>query len=399
MESFERVTERRGGQDVPVKHLYRRQYQTSGGDWSTVYYAVFKCWDKKRRWFPVGDNLKAAREGLTLRLADNMKRHDFDAQKQARQTAKIKPMTVGEWLDKYLELVKAMPSYVNKKAQCAHLKRLLGHLPLSEVSKVKIMEYKNRRGSECLVRHGEKIEGTKIKGATVNREVSCLMAALNLAADDGLCEEPPRVKKEREVSRAKTITDAQYKALLDCSPRWLQRIIIAANESAIDRGVLLRLTWDCVHDGLIAIERDKTGVEQRVGISPALNEVLNELRAEYRKIPNTGKRVFTRSGKAIPKATLRHAFNKAVSDAKVEGFQLRDFRHVARTRWADAGLPFEVAEKGMGHKIRGVSGVYINLSDMQIKEAFEEMFARSPAPMTNATAITNPKVIKAIDSF
>ena len=102
------------------KLLYRRQYRMSDGNWSTVFYAVFKCWDGKRRWFPVGDNLKAAREGLTLRLADNMKRHDFDAQKQAQQKAKIKPMTVGgEWLDKYLELVKAMPSYSTKKAQCA----------------------------------------------------------------------------------------------------------------------------------------------------------------------------------------------------------------------------------------------------------------------------------------
>ena len=373
------------------KHLYRRQYQTSDGNWSTVFYAVFKCWDGKRRWFPIGDNLKAAREGLTLRLAENMKRHDFNGEKQAQQKAKIKPMTVGEWLDKYLELVKGMPSSVTKKAQCAHLKRLLGHLPLSEVSKVKIMEYKNRRGSECLVRHGEKIEGTKIQGATVNREVSCFMAALNLAADEGLCEAPPRVKKEREVARARIITDAEYKSLLDCSPRWLQRIIIAANETAMDRGVLLRLTWDCVRDGLIAIDRDKTGAEQRVGISPALNEVLNELRAEYRKIPNTGKQVFTRSGKAIPKATLRHAFDKAVNDAKVEGFQLRDFRHVARTRWADAGLSFEVAEMGMGHKIRGVAGRYINLMDGHIRQAFQEMFRKIAVATDEQTKRSQPK--------
>jgi hypothetical protein len=30
-------------------------------------------------------------------------------------------------------------------------------------------------------------------------------------------------------------------------------------------------------------------------------------------------------------------------------FQFRDFRHCARTRWAAAGLPFEVAEIGIGH--------------------------------------------------
>ena len=73
------------------KLLYRRSYKTADGNWSTGYYAVFKCHDGKRRWFPVGDNLKAARDGLTLRLAENLRKHDFDAEKQARQTAKIKP--------------------------------------------------------------------------------------------------------------------------------------------------------------------------------------------------------------------------------------------------------------------------------------------------------------------
>ena len=101
------------------KLLYRRSYKTAHGNWSTGYYAVFKCHDGKRRWFPVGDNLKAARDGLTLRLAENLRKHDFDAEKQARQTAKIKTMTLSQWLDQYLELVKTTPSYSTKKSQCA----------------------------------------------------------------------------------------------------------------------------------------------------------------------------------------------------------------------------------------------------------------------------------------
>jgi len=107
-----------------------------------------------------------------------------------------------------------------------------------------------------------------------------------------------------------------------------------------------------------------------------LQEVLDELRTEYRQIPNTERRVFTRDGKPIPKATLRHTFEKAVRDAKIEDFQFRDFRHCARTRWAAAGLPFEVAEIGMGHKIRGMAGRYTNLTDDQIRSAFQEMFTR-----------------------
>jgi hypothetical protein len=124
-------------------------------------------------------------------------------------------MTLTEWLDRYLDLVKSIPSFKTKKAQCAHLKRLLGSLPLSGVTRVKIMEYKNRRLSEALIRHGEAVEDTRVQGSTVNREVSCLIHALNLAADEGLCEGAPRVKKERETPRERTLTDAERKALLE----------------------------------------------------------------------------------------------------------------------------------------------------------------------------------------
>jgi integrase len=117
---------------------------------------------------------------------------------------------------------------------------------------------------------------------------------------------------------------------------------------------LLKFGWDSVKDGIIVVKggHEKTGVKQRVGISPALAEVLDELRAEYRRTPNLDRQVFTKGGKTIPKATLRHAFDKAVSDAKVENFQFRECRRCARTRWAVAGLPFEVAEMGLA-RLRG----------------------------------------------
>lgn len=354
------------------KHFYKRQYQTAGGDWSTIFYARFTDWKGKRRAFPLGSDPRTAKEELKVLEARNIRREDFDAEKER---AKIKGMTLGEWLDRYLDLVKHMPSWKTKKAQCAHLKRLLGSLPLQDVTKVRIMEYKNRRLSESLVRHGELVEGTSIMGSTVNREVSCLITALNLAADEELCEGAPKIKKERETPRERTLTEVEYKALLDAPPRWLQRVIIGANEAALDRGTLLTLTWDCVRDGLIIVKggRAKTGARQRVGISPALSQVLDELRAEYRRIPNTERRVFTTGGKPIPQATLRHAFEKAVRDGKIEDFQFRDFRHCARTRWAAAGLPYEVAEVGLGHKLPGMVGRYTNLTDEQVREAFEKM--------------------------
>ncbi|HMF48183.1 MAG TPA: hypothetical protein VK603_06040 [Candidatus Saccharimonadales bacterium] len=39
-------------------------------------------------------------------------------------------------------------------------------------------------------------------------------------------------------------------------------------------------------------------------------------------------------------------------------------------------MPFEIAELGIGHKLQGMAGRYINLSDDQIEESFREMFEK-----------------------
>jgi len=251
--------------------------------------------------------IKAAKEGLALYLARNVKREDFDADKEKPKQG----ITVSEWLDSYLELVKHTASAGTKKAQCIPLKRILGNLLVSEINRVRIMEYKARRLTECLTRHGEAVEGTRVKGATVNREISCLVAALNLAADQRIGEGAPKMKKEREISRERTLSADEFRDFKKNSARWLQRVLIGANESAMDQAVLLSMTWDWVQPGLIVVKgvRAKTGARQRVGISPALAEVLAELRAEYRQIPNAGRKVFTRDGKPIKKSMLRHAFD------------------------------------------------------------------------------------------
>ncbi len=62
-----------------AQHLYKRQYQTTNGDWSTRFYAFFK--DKlkgKRRSFPLGSDLKTAKDELKVLEARNIRKEDFD---------------------------------------------------------------------------------------------------------------------------------------------------------------------------------------------------------------------------------------------------------------------------------------------------------------------------------
>jgi hypothetical protein len=82
-----------------AKHLYKRQYQTAGGDWSTIFYARFTDWKGKRKIFSLGSDLKTAREELKVLEARNIRREDFDKDKPIEE--KTGAMTFAEWGKKY----------------------------------------------------------------------------------------------------------------------------------------------------------------------------------------------------------------------------------------------------------------------------------------------------------
>src|SRR5215467_14632522 len=83
-----------------VAHLYERRYQTASGEWRSKYYGIFTCkLKRKRRVFPLGGDLDAAKEALALLLADNIKGEgkDFDAEKENKKRG----YTFSEWADEY----------------------------------------------------------------------------------------------------------------------------------------------------------------------------------------------------------------------------------------------------------------------------------------------------------
>src|SRR5262245_33803619 len=90
-ETFERVGD----------HLYRRQYQSANGEWKTIFYGIFTDWKGIRRKVTLGSDLKAAKDGLKLRLADNVKKIDFDGEKQK---VREQGMTIAKWSECYVEL-------------------------------------------------------------------------------------------------------------------------------------------------------------------------------------------------------------------------------------------------------------------------------------------------------
>jgi integrase len=366
------------------KHLYRRQYQTAGGEWSTLYYVRFKDWKGKPRAFPVGSEFKTARDELTVYEARNIRREDFDLDRK-KPDPEPERLTVARYMPRFLETKRALPSYVFWKSCGAHLVRLLGPIALDEITRSKIVEYKQLRVCEPINRQGNPVEGSHVRPSTVNREITTLIGVLNLAAEDGLLEKIPATRRlkdsEENLARERVLEADEYQALIDASPRWLQRIIIGAYEACLSRVDLLTLTSDEVsrkrsEAAIIKVTggRNKSKVRQKVPISPALVEVLDELDREHRKLTSIHGTsvVFTRDGKQISKDALRKAFDSAKKQAKVKDFHFHDLRHCAVTRWTLAGIPEDLCKLAAGHSRRSVHQRYINPPDEQMVKIFAE---------------------------
>jgi len=361
------------------RYLYERRYATTyqgrykrNVEWATLYYGIFQCRLKnKRRTFPLGPYLDGARDQLQRLVALNVDNHDFDKKE-------FKGITLATYSERYLDLVKSKRSLNTDKIYLNHLKQHLGMLSLSEISRTRIMEYKNIRLTEPIIRQGKPVEGTRIKASTINREISCLLYLLRLAADETppLLESLPRfpLDSEGEFARTRILTPKEYQDLLDNSPRWLQRVFIGANEACLSRGDLLGLTWDSVDREKGAIQvyggRIKTRVQQVVPISPDLWAVLDELKEKPRDIRNTENLVFTKSGQRINKDTLRFSLEQATEKAGIQNFRLHDFRHCAQTRWTLAGIPEGIQNIAAGHKPRTIHSRYVNPPVELIVESF-----------------------------
>ena len=102
-----------------------------------------------------------------------------------------------------------------------------------------------------------------------------------------------------------------------------------------------------------------------------LRHVLEELRAEQKKIPNVGNFVFTRAN-GQPIRSIRTAFEIALEKADITDKDLvpHDFRRTAISLWTALGVPRDIVMACSGHKPTTVHDKYVNFSDAQLTDAF-----------------------------
>jgi integrase len=274
--------------------------------------------------------------------------------------------TLGELVEKYLAYIKPIRTDKNYRAEVSALSRPLKFLGagmrLDKIKERKFKEYRRARdedGKTC---------------GTINRELSCLGAALTHAVEQGWLASRPKIalpnpRNERE----RFLTKGEAARLIEHCPEFIRLFVRAALATGMRKGELVAMEWSWVdlRKGLISIPATATKSKRGryIPINGDLREVLEECRDKARP---DDPRVFTLKGRA-PKS-IWYGFKKAAKAAGIEDWKslrVHDLRHTALSWMVQGGEPLYNVAVIAGHSNLKVTQRYAHLAPGHLKSAME----------------------------
>ena len=183
------------------------------------------------------------------------------------------------------------------------------------------------------------------KKSSVNRELTTLRAAYNLAIERGKISKSPMVKLLKvDRQLPKPFSREEIAKILDASP-YLWRLIWLVFLNVGFRRADAQLLWSDIREK-IHIRQTKEKKERVIPISDELRDVLRDLRAELARTPR-GRR---KNDRVIPYGTqyLTEKFKQCADAAGVPG-NLHRLRHSFATHLLAAGVDIMTVSRLMGH--------------------------------------------------
>jgi len=231
------------------------------------------------------------------------------------------------------------------------LKRVLipyfGDRPIQSITRPDIEEFRQHRFTIPTWRKQQRTI------RTVNYELAVLRQVFYFAASkrwlDGQPQELFRklISPANETKRDRLLTAEEQKRLIQhCNgPRLhIRPLVIAALDTTLRKGNLIRLTWADVDftDRVIRIKKTSTKTEQAVtiGLTRRLEAELRELWKFSDKQSDTP---------VFGEGDFKKAFATACRLANIRGLRFHDLRAAGSTGMVTAGLPAEIVRKVTGH--------------------------------------------------
>ena len=224
-----------------------------------------------------------------------------------------------------------------------------------------------------------------LSAVTVNHDLKLLRKMFNWGIRKGYLQKTPfkigtepAITLEREIPRARRFeSDEDETRLLEAARPHLRAVILALLDTGCRPGEILSLQWKDVN-----LERRELTVQavkaktRRVRMIPISARFLAVL--EMRRLDPAGRPfspeayVFGNSiGRRVK--SVREAWKSVRGKAGLVGFQLRDLRHEAGSRFDEAGIPTNYVSKLLGHASLTTTTRYLNINRRGLHLAMEKL--------------------------
>ncbi len=218
---------------------------------------------------------------------------------------------VADLMDKFLNEHASTVTVNTRKSyntSLLHLLPFFGNSLITAVDRKMISKYRTHRKSEGA------------KPASVNREMSMLSKALNLAVTEWEwienCPKFPKEKENNEIDRY--LSDDEESILLSSCDEWLKDLIVFALNTGLRQDEQLSLEWSRVslERKTILIQETKSGKPRSIPLNQAALEILAR-KSKIRSLKHD--LVFlSSSGTKVNNCNLARSFNRALKRAGIK---------------------------------------------------------------------------------
>ena len=212
--------------------------------------------------------------------------------------------------------------------------------------------------------------------ASVNREISLLKRAFNLAAKNGVISKAnvpafPQQLEENNV-REGFVDRAGFEAVRDAMPDYLHDPLTFAFRTGWRIGAIRGLRWSSVDydNRMITLERSNSK-NKRPWLLPLDDpELFGVIERAWRQRQLDCLHVFHHEGRPLAESTFRKYWPKATAEAGLSGLLIHDLRRYLPARnLVRAGIHENVAMAITGHKTRAVFDRYNIIAEDDLREA------------------------------
>ncbi len=244
-----------------------------------------------------------------------------------------------------------------------------GEKPVADITTGDIEAYRHHRRTQ------------KLSPVTINHDLKLLRKMFAWGIRERLMTSTPFkvgsenvVRLDPESPREERLTsETAERMLFEAANPHLRAVLIAMLETCCRPGEILSLQWRDVdlesRELTIRAEKAKTRRSRRLPISSRLLAVL-----EMRRLDQAGKPFAPEAyvfGNVVGERvkSIRTAWENARDAAGLTGFQLRDLRHEAASRFEEAGVLTTDVSKFLGHRNLSTTTRYLNTTSRRLRMA------------------------------